>query len=85
MAHVPGGGQVFFRLGVVFFEELDDADVVLEGDDVGSGKAVEGWHVRSGSRQGAQDVLGETDGVEFEVGFEEEVGDVVEAPFPRFF
>lgn len=49
MTHVPGGGEVFFRLGVVFLEELDDADVVLERDDVGSGKGFEGWHVRSGS------------------------------------
>ena len=49
MAHVPGGGQIFFRLSVIFFEELDDANVVLEGHDVGPGKGFESWHVRSRS------------------------------------
>lgn len=49
VAHVPGRGQVFFRLGVVFFQELDDADVVFEGDDVGFGEGLEGWHVGSRS------------------------------------
>ena len=82
MAHVPGGRQVLFRLNVVFLEELDDAYVVLEGDDVGFGKGVEDWHVGFRSRQGAQDVFGEADGVELEVGLEEEVRGVVEAPFP---
>ena len=38
VAHVPGRGQVFLCLGVVFFQELDDADVVFEGDDVGVGE-----------------------------------------------
>lgn len=70
MAHVPGGGQVFLCLVVVFFEESNDADVVFEGDDVGSGEGFEGWHVGFGGREGAQDVFGEADGVEFEVGFE---------------
>ena len=44
---MPSSGQVFFRLGVVFFQELDDTDVVFEGDDVGVGEGFEGWHVCS--------------------------------------
>ena len=48
VAHVPGRGQVFFRLGVVFFEESDDADVVLEGDNVRLGEGFEGRHVGPG-------------------------------------
>lgn len=78
---MPGGRQVLFRLGVVFFQELDDADVVFEGDDVGFGEGLEGGHVGSRSGEGAEDVFGEADGVELEVGFEEEVRGVVEAPF----
>ena len=46
VTHVPGRGEVFFRLGIVFFQELDYADVVFEGDDVGIGEGFEGWHVR---------------------------------------
>lgn len=32
-------------LGVVFLQEVDDADVVLEGDDMRFRKAVKGGHV----------------------------------------
>lgn len=47
IAHVPGRDQVFFCLGVVFFQELDDANIVLEGDYVRSWEGFEGGHVCS--------------------------------------
>lgn len=54
-------------LGVVFFEEENDPEVVLECDDVGFGEALEWGHVGLGSLEGAEDVLGEADRVELQL------------------
>ena len=70
MTHMPSRAQVLFCLSIVFFEELDNADVVLKSDNVGPREGFESWHVRSRGGQGEQNVFGEADGVEFEVGFE---------------
>ena len=49
------------------------------------GEGLERGHIGAAGAEGAEDVLAEGKGVEFEVGFEEEVGGVVEGPFAGVF
>lgn len=52
---------------------------------MGFRKGGERGHISRRGAEGAQDVLAEGDAVELEVGFEEEVGGVVEGPFAGIF
>lgn len=64
---VVGVGEVAFGPGVVFVEEGDDADVVVEGDLVGFGEEGEVGEVGCGRAERAEDVFGEGDGVELSI------------------
>ena len=56
-AEFPSLVEVFFSLGVVLFEEGNDADVVFERNDVRFGESGEGRHLGLGGMKGAKDVL----------------------------
>ena len=85
VAHLVCAYEELFGGGVIFFEEGDDAGVVFEGNLMRLWECRERRHVCARDFERAQDVFGERDGVEAEVGFEEEVGDVVEGPFAGVF
>lgn len=84
MAKVESCGEILFCFRVVFLQERYDADVVLECHDVRLGELRESRHVARGGVQRAEDVFAEGDGIEFEVGFEEKIDDVVGTPFAGF-
>lgn len=63
--------QVGLCVGVIFLEELYNAKVVFESDNVGLRESSEVRHVCLGGRESAKDVFGKADGIEFEVGLEE--------------
>lgn len=81
-AEREGRGKVLGGLGVVFFEEMDAADVEMEGDAVGGWEEGDVGEVGEGA-EGFEDVFGEGDGVEAGVGAEKGVGYVVEGPLAR--
>lgn len=63
-AELEGGEEVLFCGDVVFFKEVDDADKVLEGYNVGFGEEFEGWHVGCGGAESAEDVFAKSYGVD---------------------
>ena len=48
-------------LGVVFLKEMDNTDIVFEGDNVGFGESFHRRHVYPGGFQCSEDVLGQSD------------------------
>ena len=66
---------------IVFLEESEHAGVVFESNSVGFRELSELWNVSPGSCERAKDVFRKRDASEFEVGFEEKIGGVVECPF----
>ena len=78
-----GGGQMSFGLEIILLEEVDHPQVVFKSDDVRLGKGREGRDVGGGGVQGTEDVFRKGDGVVLEVSFEEQVGDIVDAPLAR--
>lgn len=73
------------HLSVVFFEELDHPNIVSECDNVRPGKCFKLRHIDPGRREGPQDIFGEPNRIQLEVRLEQQIGRIVEAPFPRFF
>lgn len=82
-AEAVGFGKIGLCVVILFLEKPNYSYVVFVGDAMRSWEGVEAGYVTCCSREGAEDVLGKADGVELEVGFEEQVGDVVETPFAR--
>lgn len=60
------GSKMLFGLGVVLVQEMDDADIVVEGDLVGFWKGGQRGHVIGGSTEGADDVFCKSDRVQLE-------------------
>lgn len=77
--------QAQANLFVSLLQEVDDSDIVLERHLMCLGKGIEGGHVASVCLNCFEDVLGQADGVELEVGLEQQVNDVVDSPFAGFF
>jgi hypothetical protein len=80
-AHRVREFKLLFGAGVVFVQEVDHTEIVLEGNLVRFRECFEGRHVARSRFKGFQDGLAEGDAVQAEVRLEEEIGHVVERPF----
>jgi hypothetical protein len=70
------------NLFVILFQEVDDSDVVFERHLMCLWKGIERWHVASICLNCLQDIFRQADRVQFEVRLEQQIYDVVDAPFP---
>ena len=65
---------------IVFLEKTQDSLVVLKGHLLGKREVFKLWHISPARGEGLEDILGQTCRVEPEIGLEEKVDDVVDAP-----
>src|SRR5204863_973582 len=70
---------------VVFFQKVNDADIVFECNLVCLWKSAEIWNICTPCLDSSENVFGQRNGVQFEICLEHEIDYVIESPFPRFF
>lgn len=68
-------------LHVILFQEINDTNVIFERYLVGLWEGFKSWHVASICLDCLEDVLRQADGVELEISLEQQIDDVVDAPF----
>ena len=76
--HIRDGIKCLF---VVLFQKLNDAHVILKRYLMRFRKRLNIWHIAPRSLKGSDDVLGQCDRVQFKVGLEQKVDDIINAPF----
>jgi hypothetical protein len=73
------------HLNVIFLQEINDSNVVFERHLVRHGEDIQIRHITSIRLDRLEDILRKTDGIQLEVGFEQQIDNVINAPFSRVF
>lgn len=76
---------VLAHLRIIFLEEIDDSNIVLERHLMSHRKGFKARHVTLVYLDGSKDIFRQTYGVQLEVGLEKEVDNVINTPFSRLF
>lgn len=71
------------HLNVILLQEINDSYVIFESHLVRHGEDVQIRHIASICLDCLEDILRQTDRIQFEVGLEQQIDDVVDAPFSR--
>ena len=73
------------HLNVIFFQEVNDSDVVFKSHLVRHREDIQIRHIASIRLDCFEDVLRQTNRIQLEIRLEQQIDDVVNAPFSRVF